>query len=117
MKTHNLLLVGACCVAFSAFAQPAAFNYQAKLTDSVGAPLQGPHTMYFSLFEGGSEGVANDGVLLFKESASVGAVNGIVSHAVGTGANLMGGVPTSAMLQTPSDVFLQVAVDADIPSA
>ncbi|MBX7245044.1 MAG: hypothetical protein K1X53_06075 [Candidatus Sumerlaeaceae bacterium] len=98
----------------SGCAQPARFNYQAKLTDSGGAPLTGAHTLYFSLFQGGSLGVADSGTLVFKESAAISIVNGVASHSVGTGSNITGGALSKSMLDTSSDVYLQVAVDSQM---
>lgn len=92
---------------------PARYNYQGRLTDGNGSPLQGTHTVFFSLYRGGSAVSAGSGTLLFKESASLVVENGVANHAVGTGANITGGTLKADMLRTDSDTFLQVAVDTD----
>ena len=92
-------------------AQPAEFNFQAKLTDSNGAPLQGSHTLFFKLSRGSDELTADGGTLLFSEDTSANITNGIVNHAVGTGANKSPSELSASMLRTDSPVFLQVSVD------
>nr|ACS83708.1 parallel beta-helix repeat precursor [uncultured bacterium AOCefta2] len=97
-------------------AQPMRFNYQARLTNGSGIPLQGNHAAYFSLFSGGNPTVADDGTLLFKESANLSILNGAMNHEIGTGTNLFGGSLTTLMLRTDDNIYVQVAVDADMPS-
>lgn len=116
MNCRQLLLaVATLSLVVAGFAQPARFNYQAKLTTATGQPLQGTHSMYFSLYAGGSPVAADDGTLLFKESASVDVSDGVANHSIGTGVNVFGGALTSAMLKTGGDIYVQVAVDADAP--
>ena len=92
-------------------APPARFNYQARLTDSQGAPLKGDHTLHLTLYHGGSAGSADSGVAVFAETALVTAVDGGVAHAVGTGTNTLGGALASSMFDFAGDIFLQVGVD------
>lgn len=91
--------------------QPARFNYQAKLTNTSGVPLQGPHTLFLSLWEGGTSGAQDSGTKRFAETAAVTASDGIVNHAVGTGSNTFGGTLSETMFATSNEIFLQVAVD------
>lgn len=91
-------------------AQPPRFNYQAKLTDASGDPLQGTQTLFISLWSGGSSGSANSGTQFFAEQAVVTANNGVVNHVVGTGLNVFGGPLTDAMFAPSSDIYLQVGV-------
>src|SRR5438874_1113551 len=76
-----LVLIGA-----SAFgAQPLRFNYQAKLSDTIGTPLQGQHNLFVTLWDGGTSGTANSGTSVYAETAAVTVTNGIANHTVGTG--------------------------------
>jgi N-acetylneuraminic acid mutarotase len=90
---------------------PARFNYQARLTDGQGAPLKGDHTLHLTLYHGGTAGSPDSGVAVFAETALVTAVDGGVSHAVGTGTNTLGGALAASMLDFAGDIFLQVGVD------
>ena len=101
-----------CAAATALGSQPATFNYQSKLTDSGGAPLQGVHTMFFSIYEGGDANTAGSGALAYSESASVIASNGIVSHAVGTGTTLSTGSLSISTWLASSSYFLEVSVDS-----
>lgn len=92
-------------------AQPPRFNYQAKLSDGFGAPLQGNHSLEFQIYQGGTAGGASSGVLVFQEFVNVTAVNGVVNATVGTGTGQTPGPLTANMLRTNGDVYLQVAVD------
>lgn len=92
--------------------QPPRFNYQAMLKDTSGVPLQGAHTLFLSLWDGGTSGVANSGTQRFAETAAVTASNGVVSHPVGTGTNTFGGALTELMFATNNQLFLQVGVDS-----
>src|SRR5262245_26094899 len=114
MQRYGLILfVSSLAVISATAAQPRRFNWHGKLTDSGGAPLSGPQTMFFSLFAGGDASTAGSGTEVFKETASVTFTGGIGSHSVGTGSNLVGGALTSDMLRTDVNVFLQVAVGLD----
>ena len=90
--------------------QPVRFNYQARLTDAAGSPLQGAHTLYLGVWDNGTSGVADSGVLVYSETAAVTLRDGVASHAVGTGTPTSGAL-TEAVFQTPYDLHLQVAVD------
>lgn len=114
-RTSNLIilhiLVLNCLLVACAFAvQPARFNYQAKLSDSSGVPLQGNHTIYFSIFAGGSRTIVGSGANVYSEYASVPAAAGVVNHVIGTGA-ITSGTLTSADLASRLDHYLEVAVD------
>lgn len=95
----------------AAAAPPMRFNYQGKLTDNAGVPLQGAHTLIFSLWAGGSTTVANSGAKVYEEQVALSLANGIANHAVGSGTGQVPGPLSKQMLQTSSDLFLQVAVD------
>src|SRR5262245_50081860 len=92
-------------------AQPVRFNYQARLTDSSGAPLQGSHTLNITVWDGGTSGAANSGIFTFAETANVTLQDGIVNHTVGTGTPVALSL-TQALFETNNDLFLQVAVDS-----
>src|SRR5205085_10415067 len=87
---------------------PARFNYQARLTDSGGAPLSGLHTLYFSLYAGGDANTSASGVLQSSEFAVLNIEGGIVNHTVGTGT---GATVNDTMFRTGGNLFLLVAVD------
>ncbi|MBX7245804.1 MAG: hypothetical protein K1X53_09910 [Candidatus Sumerlaeaceae bacterium] len=88
-------------------------NYQAKLTTATGGlPLNGSHTLYFSIWQGGSAGVADSGFKMYEESAVVTATNGIVDHTVGTGSILLGGPLDPSMFVTDNFMYLQVGIDS-----
>jgi N-acetylneuraminic acid mutarotase len=89
---------------------PIRFNYQTRLTDASGSPLQGGHTLFVGVWEGGTAGAANSGTLKYSESAVVTLSDGVASHAVGSGTPLSGSL-TESVFQTDNDLFLQVAVD------
>nr|ACS83706.1 parallel beta-helix repeat protein [uncultured bacterium AOCefta2] len=93
-------------------AQQPRFNYQAKLSGGGGVPLQGVHTLYFKLFQGGTPGSANSGTEVFSESSAVTITNGVANHTVGTGVVQVPGPLTANMLRTNGDVHLQVSVDS-----
>lgn len=100
-------------IALSAWsAQPPRFNYQAKLTDSGGAPIFGVHTIFFSLFQGGDAVTAGSGTLVFKESKSLTLAAGLLNHTVGTGV-LLSGAMSNNLFRFSGDMFLEVAVDVD----
>nr|ACS83711.1 Kelch-like ECH-associated protein 1 [uncultured bacterium AOCefta2] len=93
-------------------AQPVRFNYQAKLSNSSGA-LQGLHTIYVGLWDGGTSGSAGSGTLVYSETAAVTASNGVVNHAVGTGNSSGGPGPlTESIFASSNDIFLQIGVDS-----
>src|SRR5438045_3182204 len=91
MKTRTWRCVLSAGVALALIADAAwatssvRFNYQAKLTDSGGAPRQGSHTLFFSLWDGGTSVTVDSGTLLYTETTFLPITNGLVSHAVGTG--------------------------------
>lgn len=87
------------------------FNYQARLTDSFGAPLSGVHLIYYSLYDGGDANTANSGASVYAENASSNISGGIVNHTVGTGTATSGKL-TAAAFSSNNDMFLQVAVDS-----
>jgi hypothetical protein len=104
-----LAVVALCGIAVAG--QPPRFNWQGKLTDSSGVPLQGSHTFYFKMFQGGTAGAANSGLSVFEESAALNAQHGVVNHTVGTGSAQAAGAFAASMLRFDGDIFLQVAVD------
>src|SRR5206468_3265736 len=87
------------------------FNYQVKLTDGSGAPLTGTHTIFFSLFQGGTSETAESGSVLYRENAAIGLVDGIADHTVGTGTPMDDTTLTVSQFTFDFDLFLQVAVD------
>lgn len=93
-------------------AQPARFNYSAKITNASGIPLSGSHQLWFSLFRGGNANTTNSGTLFFQEDATIPISNGSVNHVVGTGSNLFGGSLTPSMFVPNGDIFLLVSVDS-----
>src|SRR5947207_1955303 len=107
---------GACALLFATTSntarasQPIRINYQAKLNNG-GAPLQGNHTLYFSLWDGGSSGVGNSGTELWSEHVDLAISNGIVNHPVGSGFP-DGPLLDDSMFSTNGDLFLQTAVDS-----
>src|SRR5437016_37892 len=95
------------CFSVGWTAQPVRFNYQAKLTDSVGTPLTGMHDLTFWIYQGGTAGDIGSGTQQFKETASVNIQNGIVNHTVGTGIPA-GPALAGSVFKTDADLFLQV---------
>jgi hypothetical protein len=93
-------------------AVPIPINYQAKLTGTGGTPLSGVHTLYFSIYQGGDSSTAGSGTLVFSESASVTAVDGVVSHEIGKGVNIYGTVLSASMFDTSQIMYLQVCIDS-----
>src|SRR5438093_251997 len=77
-------------------AQPPRFNYQAKLTDSGGVPLEGAHSLAFRIYQGGDAVTADLGTLMFEESVNLNLTGGIASHTVGTGTGQSPGPLTAA---------------------
>lgn len=117
-RFHNcagvaVLVLVVTLISIGAFAtQPVQFNYQAKLTDSNGAPLEGTHTFYFSIWSPGNINVPDGGTLRYSETVSLNAANGIINHAVGTGDHTAFGSPLDdTVFNRNLDVLLQVAVD------
>ncbi|MBX7244611.1 MAG: hypothetical protein K1X53_03880 [Candidatus Sumerlaeaceae bacterium] len=106
-----ILAFGVITSSVSEAAQPARFNYQAKLTDSGGLPLNGVHTLTIRLYQGGTAGSANSGTQVYQETATPTFTNGVANHVVGTGTGQIPGALTASMLNTSSDIFLQIAVD------
>ena len=101
------------CAQVAAQGVPSRFNYQARLTDSGGVPLSGNQTLFLSLYSGGTAGSAGSGTLVYKESASAAAVDGVVSHPLGSGTPLFGG-PFSSLSLKPGGVwYLQVGVGTE----
>src|SRR5262245_58091416 len=98
--------------ATSLHAAPEVISYQARLTDSHGAPLAGTHTMYFSIYQGGDAATAGTGTLQFSESSSVALTDGIAFCSIGSGANLFGGPLKPAMFSSSLPMYLEVSVDA-----
>ena len=104
------LVLSAVCVFAT---QPVQFNYQARLTDPGGAPLQGAHTLYVTIWSPGGVNTPNGGVQRYGETAAVTTVDGIVNHVVGTGDSSLFGVPLDdAILNRDSEIVLQIAVDS-----
>lgn len=93
-------------------AQLTQFNYQAKLSSAAGTPLQGTHTLFLSLWDGGTSSVAGSGTQVYSETANVNASSGIINHAIGTGNYLPGPALANSVFSSSNDIFLQVAVDS-----
>ncbi|MBX7244833.1 MAG: hypothetical protein K1X53_05005 [Candidatus Sumerlaeaceae bacterium] len=111
----RLLTVLCLICAQVAFAgQPVRFNYQAKLTDSSGIPLTGAHTIYASIYVGGTAGAANSGTQVFGESSPISISNGVVNYTVGTGTidTFGAGALSQTMLAGNAEHFLQIAIDS-----
>src|SRR5688572_10535237 len=100
-----------CCPIIYAGGGNYAFSYQAKLTDSDGVPLSGPHNFYFSIFAWGSADVADSGNLIYSETVGLTADNGIVTHAIGSVPPTFGTF-SQALFAVGNDFFIQVAIDA-----
>jgi len=98
--TVGLVALLTVMVAFPAWAVPQVINYQGKLTDSGGSPLDGVYQMIFSLYElytGGSD--------IWDEQQSVTVTDGIYSVQLGSGS----GFPAGLFDDYPS-LYLQVAI-------
>lgn len=91
--------------------QPLQFNYQARLNDSDGSPLEGVHTAYFSLYQGGDAATANSGNHVYTETAAISFSDGVINHTVGTGAVTTGSL-SDAVFAYDGPMFLQVAIDS-----
>ncbi|MGI8905277.1 MAG: Kelch repeat-containing protein [Candidatus Sumerlaeaceae bacterium] len=102
------------CVSASA-TQPVRINYQAKLTGAGGSALESTHTLFFSIWRGAAGVGPSPGTQVFGEQAALNVSNGVVNHTVGTGTVLFGGPLTDAAFVTNEPMFLQVAVDANLP--
>jgi hypothetical protein len=92
-------------------AQPPRVNYQAKLNSSVGLPITGTHTFYFSIWHGGDDSLPNLGANVYAESVSLNISNGIVNHEIGAGVATSGTLTPNVYLFN-GNTFLQVAVDS-----
>jgi hypothetical protein len=103
------LLVSMIVAAAVCAAPPVRINYQARLTDASGTPLQGEHSMYFTIYLGGDADTIT-GLQVYTESATVTARDGIVNHAVGSGTPLLLGL-SPQMFDYDGDIYLGVAVD------
>jgi hypothetical protein len=88
------------------------FNYQAKLTSATGDPLEGSHTFYFRIIQGGSAGDPLSGNIIYAETASVAAADGVVNHAIGSGTPTTGTL-SSSLFHVGNLYHLQVAVDTE----
>ncbi len=88
----------------SAVAVPMQFPHQGRLLDSAtGQPLDGPHTVTFTLFDAASSGTS-----LWTEDASLVFEDGYYTHVLGDDtAN-----PLQQAMLEGGDVFLSLAVDA-----
>lgn len=86
-------------------------NYQAKLAGAGGGLLQGSHSIYFSIWDGGTSNTANSGTQVFGESTSITVSNGIVNHVLGTGTDTFGNPLSSEIFSPANEMYLQVAVD------
>jgi hypothetical protein len=92
-------------------AEPASFNYQAKLTNASGIALTGSHTLYVSLYRGGTADSANSGEQLYGETITVIPVNGVVDFAVGNGVVTSGSL-TASLFGFNDPIYVQLAVDS-----
>lgn len=92
-------------------APPLQFNYQARLTDSGGAPLQGIHNAYFGIYQGGDSSTANSGANAYSETVAATVTNGILNQTVGTGTVTSGSLSDS-VFAFAGPVYLQVAIDS-----
>lgn len=91
--------------------RPVRINYQARLIGPSGNPLQGAHTIFVGVWDGGTSGVVNSGTQMYSERAAVSLSDGILNYAIGTGTPLSGSL-TQSVFQTDNDLFMQVAVDS-----
>jgi hypothetical protein len=112
MKRLVIALAAAAALMQPAWAVPPRFHYQARLTDSGGAPINGAATLFVGIYQGGSAGTANSGTKMYEETAAVTASQGVVDHAVGGGTPTFGSALTPDMLRFSGDMFLQVAVNS-----
>jgi len=113
----TLLLVGILVVTANVWARPAAspaaapgpsattINYQGRLADSGGAPLDGTYGMSFSLWD-----AASDGNLVWgpENHAAVPVSEGLFS--VGLGSQTSGGIPTNTW---NGDRYLEITVGGE----
>lgn len=112
VATGALLTVLIMLTSLAAATQPVRFNYQAKLTDANGLPLEGPHAMYFSIWSPGGVGTPNGGTQWYGEVTTVTITKGVANHVVGTGDDSFFGVPLDdVVFNRDTDILLQVAVD------
>ncbi|MGI8908254.1 MAG: hypothetical protein ACR2IE_17410 [Candidatus Sumerlaeaceae bacterium] len=111
---HFLLIMAIATSCFLATAaQPPRFNFQAKLTDNLGAPLTGSHACIFRLYEGGTAAGAGSGTLRYEETATKTLTSGVLSHVVGTGTPV-GAVLSRSVFATDADFYLQFSVDGNV---
>lgn len=89
---------------------PQPINYKAKLKNSSGQPLTGSHTIYASIYQGGSPGVAGSGTLKFSEHGTVNLTDGILDFGIGQHTNTFGSNLRYEMFKN-QPVFVQIAVD------
>ncbi len=107
-----LVLIAAAQVWAKPLASPASpgpsattVNYQGRLTDSAGAPLNGTYGMTFALYD-----AATDGSLVWgpEEHTAVEVSNGLFS--VGLGSKTQGGIPTTTW---NGDRYLEITVSGE----
>ena len=104
MKAKWLSLVWVSCllliVACSAFGQvPRTISYQGRLTNDVGAPLDGTYSIAFKLYD-----VASGGTALWTETKSIPVADGLFSTELG------GGVSIPSTVGFDKQYFLGVTV-------
>ena len=107
-----LALAGWLCLAAAIMAQvPLKVHYQGRLTNAQNQPITVATTVFFSIWSGGTAGVANQTTELYRESTTITPdANGIFNDDIGTGTVLAGAL-TAAMFNTAQPVFVQVAVN------
>jgi hypothetical protein len=96
----------------SALAIPHAVNLEGRLTNVAGNPIQNPTQVEFRIFQGGSVGTADSGLLTYREVATVTpGPDGAYTHLLGAGSTIAGYQFTPDVFDTDEEVFLQLNID------
>ena len=104
----GLCLVIVCVLARSASGDvPQLLNYQGKLTDAGGQPIDGSVTVGFGFYDAES-----DGNLLYAEEQTVTGAQGIFHVLIGSGSNRQGDF---AAICASESVWLGIVVDPQAP--
>jgi hypothetical protein len=92
---------------------PRRIHYQGRLTDTLNQPINTATTVYFSLWQGGSETTANQTTQLYREVVTITPdSNGVFNHDIGNTATVTVelGAITAALFDNSAPVFVQVAI-------
>ena len=101
LKKFFLLVLTICTLIIcdTALGAPGTINFQGRLTNNAGAPLDGPFTVHFSLFNS-----LIGGTLLWEEEQSITVADGIYSCQLGAATAL------DASVFSEDEVFLEVSI-------